>query len=70
MKSVIELTLKLVLAKQNNKVLEQESCQFGLFKSCKRKKKRKKKRETFFRLSMFVCRKTCFCLDCADLFLL
>lgn len=68
MKSVIELTLKSVLAKQNNKVLEQESCQFGLFKSCKRKKK---KSETFSRLSMFVCRKTCcFCLDCADLFLL
>lgn len=40
MKSVIQLTLKLVLAKQNNKVLEQESCQFGLFKTCKRKKKK------------------------------
>jgi len=66
MKSVIELTLKSVLAKQNNKVSEQESCQFGLFKSCKRKKK-----TTFSRLSMFVCRKTCcFCLDCTDLFLL
>lgn len=40
MKSVIELTLKSILAKQTNKVLEQESCQFGLFKSCKRKKKK------------------------------
>lgn len=32
------IKLKLVLAKQTNKVIEQESCQFGLFKSCKRKR--------------------------------
>lgn len=39
MKSVIELILKSVLAKQNNKVLEQESCQFGLLNPVKEEKK-------------------------------
>lgn len=63
---------EIILAKQNNKVVEQESCQFGLFKSCKRtKNKQTTMKNIFTRLSIFVCRKIyCFCFDCADLFLL
>lgn len=60
MKSAVELTLTSVLAKLNNKALEQESCQIGLFKFCKRGGGKFFKKEMFSRLSMFVERSVVF----------